>query len=177
MHPDQDRLMEQLYHDYFGKLTMYAAASLRSQSRAQDIVQDTFHEALRHIDTLMEHPNPGGWLMVTLKNKLREEERAQRRYMLRFLSLNTDMATEPGGHDPQLERQLNAGEPSALEKIQNALTPEEFLLLKRLTIDRASHLEVAKEFNISVYASQKRLERIRKKLHKIFPDRRNHEPM
>lgn len=172
MHPDQDRLIEQLYYDYFGKLTLYASAALRNQTRAQDVVQDTFHEAIRRIDTLMGHPNPGGWLMVTLKNKIREDQRAQRRDMMRCLSLDTDLLMEPGGQDPRLERQMNEGEPSALEKIQTTLTPEEFLLLKRLTIDRASHLDVAKEFNISVYASQKRLERIRKKLDQLYPDRR-----
>ena len=69
MHPDQDRFIEQLHHDYFGKLTMYASASLKDQSRTQDVVQDTFHEAVRCIDVLMAHPNPGGWLMVTLKIK------------------------------------------------------------------------------------------------------------
>ena len=55
MHPDQDRLIEQLYHEYFGKLTLYASAALRNQTRAQDVVQDTFHEAIRRIDTLMGH--------------------------------------------------------------------------------------------------------------------------
>lgn len=170
LHAEQDAFFEKLYQDYFGKLTLYAGALLRNQSRAQDMVQDTFHEALRRIDILMEHPNPGGWLMVTLKNKIREEERTQRRYMLRFLSLNTDLIREPASQTPDLEEQLADDGPTFLEQIQNALTEEEFLLLKRLTIDRASHLEVAKEFGISVYASQKRLERIRKKLAKRFPD-------
>ena len=170
LHAEQDAFFEKLYQDYFGKLTLYAGALLRNQSRAQDMVQDTFHEALRRIDILMEHPNPGGWLMVTLKNKIREEERTQRRYMLRFLSLNTDLIREPASQTPDLEEHLADDGPTFLEQIQNALTEEEFLLLKRLTIDRASHLEVAKEFDISVYASQKRLERIRKKLAKRFPD-------
>lgn len=166
MNPDQTQWLEGLYHDYYGKLTLYAAASLRNQSRAQDVVQDTFHEALRHMETLTDHPNPGGWLMVTLKNKLREEERRQRRYMHWFLSLNTDLLKEPGRQDPEIE----ASGPSLLEQIQEVLTPEEYRHLKRLTIDRASHLEVAKEVGISVYASQKRLERIRKKLQKLFPE-------
>ena len=30
MHPDQDRLIEQLHRDYFGKLTLYAAATLKN---------------------------------------------------------------------------------------------------------------------------------------------------
>ena len=171
MLPDQDKLLSQLYQDHFGKLTMYALAVLKNESRAQDAVQDTFHEAITHIDILIQHPNPSGWLMVTLKNKIKEYQRETQKYMLRFLSLSSDLLIEPGQHNPQIEQQLNADGPPIIERIKQALTPEEYLLLKRLTIDQASHLEVAQELGISVYASQKRLERIRKKLKKVFPDR------
>lgn len=75
MLPDQDKLLSQLYQDHFGKLTMYALAVLKNESRAQDAVQDTFHEAITHIDILIQHPNPSGWLMVTLKNKIKEYQR------------------------------------------------------------------------------------------------------
>ena len=171
MREDQTRWIEQLYRDYFGKLILYAEAALRSQSRAQDVVQDTFHEALRHIDALMQHPNPGGWLMVTLKNKLREEARAQQQYTQRCISLHTDLSAEPAGRESELDRWLDEESPSVWERVRAALTPEEFRLLKRLTIDRVGHAEAAKELHISVAASQKRLERIRKKLYKLFPNR------
>ena len=52
------------------------------------------------------------------------------------------------------------------------LEVEEYRLLKRLIFDRASHLQVAREFHITVYASEKRLERIRDKLSAVFPGRR-----
>ena len=168
---DQDQFIEQLYRACYGKLTMYAAASLRSQNKAQDIVQDTFHDAILRADLLMQHPNPFGWLMVTVKYKVLEEKRKQTQDMLRFLSLETDLFAEPGQRDPGLEQMSDAEEVPVLEQIQRALTPEEYLLLKRLTIDQASHAEVAQEFGISVYASQKRLERIRKKLKKRFPQK------
>ena len=58
MLPDQDKLLSQLYQDHFAKLTMYALAVLKNESRAQDAVQDTFHEAITHIDILIQHPNP-----------------------------------------------------------------------------------------------------------------------
>lgn len=140
MLPDQDKLLSQLYQDHFGKLTMYALAVLKNESRAQDAVQDTFHEAITHIDILIQHPNPSGWLMVTLKNKIKEYQRETQKYMLRFLSLSSDLLIEPGQHDPQIEQQLNADGPPIIERIKQALTPEEYLLLKRLTIDQASHL-------------------------------------
>ena len=82
MRPDQDRLIEQLYQKYFGMLTLYATASLKNQSCVQDVVQDTFHEAINHADVLMQHPNPAGWLKLTLKNKVKEEQRRMRKYAL-----------------------------------------------------------------------------------------------
>ena len=63
-------------------------------------------------------------------------------------------------------------EESVIEILERVLTPEEFRLLKRLVFDRASHQQVAQEFGISVYASQKRLERIRDKLYTVFPERK-----
>ncbi len=77
--------------------------------------------------------------------------------------------------ESNLPEELVAAQPqeeSVIEKVERVLTPEEYQLLKRLVFDRASHLEVAQEFGISVYASQKRLERIREKLYTVFPERK-----
>lgn len=170
MRPDQNDFIKQLYQDNFLKLMVYVSTSLKNTSRAQDIVQDTFHEAIHHIDILMQHPNPGGWLRMTAKYKVREEQREMNKYAAYFISLDSDLLTEPGEEDPRLAQQ---GEPDAapvllLEKIKKILTEEEYRLLKRLTIDGVSHVKAAEEFGISVYTSQKRLERIRKKLKKDF---------
>lgn len=168
MGPKERELVEQLYRQYFKKLFLYADAQLNDPERARDVVQDTFHEAIRHADALGTHENPGGWLMRTLQNKLRESERARRRYLLRFLSLDSDF---PDGSGLLDAGPAPPGE-SPLEKIEKALSPEEYRLLKRLVFDRASHLQVAREFHITVYASEKRLERIRDKLSAVFPGRR-----
>ena len=50
--------------------------------------------------------------------------------------------------------------------------PEDYRLLCRITLEGATHLEVAKELGISVWSSQKRLQRIRKKLCKqLLPNK------
>ena len=72
MMPDEKELVERLYRLYFKKLFIYASAVLRDQEQAKDIVQDTFHEALRRIDVVAKHENPGGWLMNVVKNKIKE---------------------------------------------------------------------------------------------------------
>lgn len=173
MLPEEDAFIEYLFQEHGRRLTLYATSVLRDPEKAQDVVQDVFHEAVLHIDVVRNHENTGGWLMKTLKNKLSEYLRARSRYIRLFLSLDTDFrsdsiaAPEPTG---VLEARDDI---SALRKIEQVLTPEELHLLKRLIIDQASHLEVAMELGISVYASQKRLERIRRKLYKAFPERKN----
>ena len=170
MLPEQDIFIENLHRKCFKKLTIYAASKLRDSDRAQDVVQDAFHEALVHIDDIMTHENPGGWLMKTVKNKILESERAHRRYIHRFLSLDSDISQELA---PPGELVIELDEPDdilPLEKADQALAPEEYQLLKRLILDKASHLEVARELGITVYASQKRLERIRDKLRREFPE-------
>lgn len=170
MLPEQMQWIEKLYRDNFEKLIGYAEFFSGDSSIAQDMVQDTFHEALRHIDKLMIHDNPAGWLMNTLKNKIRENRRKNMRDALRILSLDSDILAVPEYIDA-LNKELSRLDISELmEQIKCTLKPEEYRLFRRFIFDKASHLEVAKEFGISVYASQKRLERIRKKLRETFPE-------
>ena len=137
MGPKERELIEQLYRQYFQKLFLYADAQLNDPERARDVVQDTFHEAIRHADALGSHEKPGGWLMRTLQNKLRESERARRRYLLRFLSLDSDFPDgvfPEGGGLPEEPPDAGPAPPgeSALEKIERALSPEEYRLLLSL---------------------------------------------
>lgn len=170
MLPEQEAFIERLYRKYYRQLMIYATSVLKDNQRAQDIVQDTFHEGILHIDTLTAHVCPQGWLLVTLRNKIRESERSRRRFLARFLSLDTDVPTWriPSARQDADLQHLDCG--FALEMIERTLTPDEYRLLKRLVMDGASHLEVSKEFGITVYASQKRLERIRTKLRNVFKE-------
>lgn len=172
---EQNQFIAELYAEYFPKLMIYATSVLNDTYRAQDVVQDTFHEAIRHCDVIAARENPGGWLMETLKNKIRDSERARRRYMRRARSLNTDIAEEAIPSSEALDGHLEQDETLVLQLVEEALTPEENKLLKRLVFDKAGHLQVAKEFGITVYASEKRLERVRQKLYKVFPERKYHK--
>ena len=170
MRPEQEQLIERLFLEYFDKLTIYARSVLKNLPQAEELVQDTFHEAVTHIDKLMDHENPGGWLMQALKYKIRAYERARAQYLRYFFSLS-EAAAAAAAAPRVVERAALAGEePDPLEKIRGALTPEEFRFLKRLVIDKAGHRAVAGEFGITLWASQKRLERIRAKLNEIFPE-------
>ena len=118
------------------------------------------------------HENPGGWLMQTLKYKIRESERDRQRQLRRFLSLDTDPRAEMLASVLQTDPLDGVGDAPVLDQLDALLTPEERRLLKRLVFDGAGHLQVAKEFGITVYASQKRLQRVREKLYIAFPERK-----
>ena len=110
--------------------------------------------------------------MNVVKNKIKEYERNRRRDLCRVLSLEADFPDECNQPEELVSAQPEIQDEPVPQTIKRVLTPEEFRLLKRLVFDRASHRQVAQEFGISIYASQKRLERIRDKLYAVFPERR-----
>ena len=173
MQAEQEAFLEELYRNYLTKLTIYASSALGDRSRAQDLAQDVFHEAIIHIDTLMAHENPGAWLMQTAKNKIHEYHRAYTRYIQTFISLDYFTCAGIGSAEDSIMKIDESINTSPIKRIEQILSSEEFSLLKRLIFEKASHLEVAKELGITVWTSQKRLERIRKKLLEIFPEHKN----
>lgn len=167
MRPEQDRFLEQLYRVYYGKITSFALAAVQDRSIAEELAQDTFQTAVLRIDVLMAHPNPGGWLMQTAKYKIKEYQRQSTRDLRRLISLSSGGLQElPVGRGASGEPEAAAGE--ALERVRRELTPEEYRLFERLILEGASHPEAAGELGISLAASYKRLERIRKKLQKML---------
>ena len=172
MNPDEERFFEQLYQENFGKLMRYARVHM-DPFRAEELVQDTFHDALQKIQLLAGHENPYGWLMTTLKYKINNYQRSHQKELLRLISLNSELASDipaPDSIDDILEE--NEDQRSLAEKLQHALSERELHIVRRMVYESATHKELAEEMGISVWASQKRLERIRNKLEKIFPDHR-----
>ena len=170
MVPEQELFFEQLYRNLFPELKIYAMRSLQNDAQAEEVVQDTFHEALQKIDILMCHKNPEAWLVLTLQNKIRNHRRSIRKNRERVLSLDVSVIEELGWADATIEAVLDKLTVQDTEqRVRQALTDEEQYILRRLVFEEATHREVAQELGISVWTSQKRLERIRDKLEKLFP--------
>lgn len=170
MVPEQELFFEQLYRNLFPELKIYAIKSLGNDAQAEEVVQDTFHEALQKIDILICHENPEAWLVLTLRNKIRNYRRSIGKERDRILSLDAGVIEELGWADATIEAVLNKLTVHDTERqVRQALTDEEQYILRRLVFEEATHREIAQELGISVWTSQKRLERIRNKLEKIFP--------
>lgn len=168
MLPEQDALIEKLYREFFARLWIYAKAALGDPEQAQEVVQDTFHEAVRHIDVLMMHDTPKGWLMDTLKKKIMHARRSRNRYILHFISLDSDIEFDDpvlASEDPELHSVHDT-----LNEIRKVLSDEEWELLRKITLEKQPYKKVAESLGITVWACQKRVERIRKKLKNYFAD-------
>lgn len=171
----KEQFVEALYRNCFPKFMTYAVSVLGHESEAQDVVQDTFLLALSKADLLMQHENPEGWLFRTLRLKIKEYQRSRKRLLNRCLSWNALLDEHDGGDNLKVDFQEPQDERYIEKELEQNLTKEEYRLLKRVVFDRVGHLQASREFGISVYACQKRLERIRKKLERVFPDRRHGE--
>ena len=68
-------VIEDLYEQNYRKMMSMVAKDTLCYPVAEDIVQDTFYEAIRNWDKLEQHKNPGGWLMETAKFKMKSYRR------------------------------------------------------------------------------------------------------
>lgn len=168
MSPEQDELIEKLFWNSYRKLVAYANYRLNNYLMAEEVVQDTFHEAVLHIDILMSHPNPSAWLMRTLINKIHESERMRRQCLKRFISIDSALPIEVATSNDYIEQVIDSSTPSLADKLAVVLNKEELYQLKRFVFDKAPHKEIAQELGISLWAAQKRMERIWKKLYDFY---------
>ena len=148
-------LLKTLYLEHYHTLFLYAKAVLQDPHLAEEAVQDTFCIACGKQEQLAESGNPAGWLVQTLKNVLRNMERSHSSLYsyMRAAVLYNDAALREKSEDDHVD--LLYG---------NLMSEEDFLLLKRIALERYSYLEAAEELGISLEACRKRVQRIKQRL-------------
>lgn len=153
----QRRAIEELYHEMFHPLSAYAKSALNDRTLAEEAVQDTFRIACAKADDFLSSPNPKGWLLNTLKNVIHNTVRS-RAYLNSIVvsSLDFDENTYAGDEDA-----FN------LDFMYSDLADnEDYILLKKIALEKYSMLEAAQELGISVEACKKRVQRAKQKLKK-----------
>lgn len=155
MNTAQSKQIECLYLEMFNKLIIYARSSLDNESLAEEAVQETFRIACQKPEKLCASENPQGWLVLTLKNTIRNirNNRATAKRIIEqyFLTQFRDTAVS----EDMLDVQLLYG---------NVADTEDFRLLYEMAIEGRSHEEIANTRNISVNACKKRVQRAKEKL-------------
>lgn len=99
---DQQRLAESLLDHYFGPIHRLALSILQDGDAADDVAQDTFIIALRHIDRYDPGTNMRAWLSTIAVNLCRDKLRRQKsRLKWRDLWSKSQSAGSERWRDPE----------------------------------------------------------------------------
>lgn len=164
---DQDRLLEELYREMYSVLLCYAYAALKDKALAEEAVQDTFRIACAKILELSESPNQKGWLMLTLKNVIRNTRRelaALNQLFVSAISIDDEIVLETHALETDYDKRIEDAEVDIL--YADLLSSDEYSLLKKIVLQRYTMADTARELGISVESCKKRVQRAKQKLRK-----------
>lgn len=157
------KFIETLYIKNASLLFNYANIILSNASLAEEAVQETFVIACIKQHALENSPNPEGWLMNTLKNVCRNIQKNRNYYLLRILSLNESVLGTTALESDNLWE----------TNVQDFISKEDFMILKKIILDGYSYKDLAKELGISLEACKKRAQRAKQRFRKNY-DKNNH---
>lgn len=161
---------DEIYVRNWGKLIRYAISQVQRKYIAEELVQDTFHDAYAKFNQLIKHDNIDGWLMQTLKYKIRNYRRARQREE-KYVEEWHDIIDMKHTSDEFTNNLIARNEVALIYKfVYSNFNKDDLFLFRRMIIEGANHKEVSEELGITVWTSQKRLERIRKRIKEKFPD-------
>lgn len=143
-----DALLADLYPRIYPMLVNYAAVKVGDRLKAEELAQDTFATACEKYTDFLSSKNPTGWLVLTLKNNVRNYLRSQAlwRQLLSDASVEDSDAVSADDADPQI---LYAG----------VIPQEELQLIMSIEIDGCTYDEMSAQLGISIDACRKRVQR------------------
>lgn len=150
MNAEQSRRITELYIEMYDKLMMVARKNEDSDALAEEAVQETFSIACQKPEECLEHPNPHGWLVITLKNVILNSKRKRanaKRLIEQYLMAQLKEASVS---ENRLDLNILYGKTA---------DTEEFKLILEMAVDGRSHKEMAESRGISVSACKKRVQR------------------
>jgi RNA polymerase sigma-70 factor (ECF subfamily) len=128
---------------------------VQDRSLAEDLLQDTFHDAFRSRSQLLEAPSPEAWLFGIARNRALSALRRRRRSVAALARLPR----------PRERSEPNAQEVVALcDLLERYLDPDERALLLLRYLHGFDAAELAEIVGISPEAVRQRLSRSRRRL-------------
>lgn len=162
---------EKLMRRYNQRLFRTARALLRNEAEAEDVVQETFVRAFRHLDEFEGRSSVATWLTrIALNEALARVKRARR-----FESADNDQegrtlrveSSRPGPEEETAARELRA----VLTAAVDALPDELRSIFVMREVEGMSTLEAAEVLQISSEAARVRLHRARAELQRSVEKR------
>ena len=153
----QETTIKYLYIELYDRLFAYARSALDNNAIAEEAVHEAFQIACSKPQQLCTSPNPRGWMVQTLKYVISNMRRRQ-------ATANRIYNACTGFQDSDLDATQSAVDVSLL--YENISHTEEFILIRKMALDGKSIPDLAEEYNISISACNKRVQRAKKILQK-----------
>jgi RNA polymerase sigma factor, sigma-70 family len=155
----QEEFYTRMYKTQHEYAFLIALRIVDNEELAHDVVQQTFSFAWVNIEDFMKSKSPIGWLVNVTKNFSKDALRKRKRQSETFISLS-DIPDNLHPH------QVDEIDPQIL--FGDILSEDDFYLLKRRVLEKASFAELAEEFHITIWACEKRMKRLLKKIKQKF---------
>lgn len=160
MSQSEKLFLEQLYNKTYYPLKKYVEINLHSQE-VEDVLQETYIEAFKNINKLLEHENPTGWIFIACKNVILRYK--SKNYKSAEYSFLTDFGEESVNNIPASHDDYGFILHDELKKI---LSDEEYFLLVTRYIKGFSIAKLAEQMNIAEGACKMRIKRALEKARK-----------
>ncbi|MBE5883006.1 MAG: RNA polymerase sigma factor [Lachnospiraceae bacterium] len=153
---------DKIYLRYKPKLLRYVYTMIENRDMAEDIVQETFYEAVRKYDVFSTHPNQMGWLYQTARYKIKE--------CVRKVKPHAEVRFEPTQLEPSDEEEGYCKAEMEMV-IKDTLTAEEMLRFRRYFLWGESIAEIAERENVSENNMRVKVTRLKKKIESALKDK------
>ncbi len=143
---------EGFYRHTIASVRQYLSSRVADTHEVEDLVQETYAEALEQWDMLREHPNPCGWLLLTAKHISR---RYYRRVYTRTEKLYEDsIAVEDPAYDIVVMEDL----------LHSLYRRDSEKLARAYFLGGSTITELARDMHLSNKSVSNKLYRIRRRL-------------
>ena len=140
---------------YQQRLLSFLYSYFQDADIAEEALQETFIEVYLHMDTLITHPNVGGWLVITAKNK-------GRNIIKKNIWHNKNLALDEA---PEIASFIDFDKQIELIRLCNSIMSEDkFRILRLKYIDGYKINEIAQIYHITPSACKMRLKRTKELL-------------
>lgn len=155
----KDRFLRELMETAYEKIYTFIDRRQADKDFVEDVVQETFLEAYRKAEILIDHPNQLGWLYITARNK-----------MLKLSSRKKDLCFFEDGEAIYLEKLRKEdeqyGEIELEEAIKATVGEEEYHILHDYYLGGYSSEEMAEKYGLESGNLRMRVSRLKRKLRK-----------
>jgi len=167
--------LSDLFETYYDALVLYSLSLLRGQGdalgQAEDYAQETLYRAGKEYRTLRSHPAIEGWLLLTCRHLLdNEQAKHWRRNRHHTLSLDAEGSREPA--DPvdaisRYESQANSDE--MIQAARSVLLGTQRMIFDDLALHHLTMQEIAKKYGLPLGTVKSRIYRMRDRLIEKLP--------